>query len=53
MGGCGCAVVGDESSSNNAAWLLALGMVGAALRLARRRSDKPTKANPSNPEVRA
>ncbi len=53
MGGCGCTVVGDDSSQNNAAWLVALGMVGAALRLGRRRSDKPSEAKPSNPEVRA
>ena len=53
MGGCGCTVVGDDSTSIHSAWLLALGMVGAALRLARRRSDKPTEAKSSNPEVRA
>lgn len=38
--GCGCTVVGEDSSTNNAAWFLALGVAGAALRMARRRSDK-------------
>lgn len=51
--GCGCTVVGEESSQSHSAWLLALGMVGAALRLARRRSDKPSEGAPSNPKVRA
>ncbi|HRI71269.1 MAG TPA: hypothetical protein PK156_43850, partial [Polyangium sp.] len=50
--GCGCTVVGDDSRGN-AAWMLVLGMVGAALRLARRRSDKPAEDKPSNPKMRA
>ncbi|MBK9263594.1 MAG: hypothetical protein IPM54_27785 [Polyangiaceae bacterium] len=51
--GCGCTVAGEESSQSNAAWLVALGMVGVALRFARRRSDKPSAGAPSNPKVRA
>ncbi len=53
MGGCGCTVVGEDASQNNAAWMLALGMVGAVLRLGRRRSDKRSEVKPSTPQVRA
>lgn len=38
--GCGCTVVGGESSTDDGPWFLALGVVGAALRMARRRSEK-------------
>lgn len=50
--GCGCTVVGEQSQTNPA-WLIALGMVGAAWRLARRRSDKRSEDKPSNPKMRA
>jgi MYXO-CTERM domain-containing protein len=54
--GCGCTVVGEGASTNNSPWFLALGVVGAALRMARRRSEKLAQSfegKSSNSKVRS
>jgi len=53
VGGCGCTVVGNGSAPSQSAWFVALGVVGVALRRARRRADKPSEVKPANPKMRA